>query len=388
MTTRHPPSSPRTPWIVLTLGLLCGACGSTGTASEDAVFYPEPPDPPRIQFLRTVSFGGDIEGGPSKLDSLLFGEVETRKGVMAPYGSLVHDGIVYVCDIQQGVVLTMDFAGEEFDYLRLDGRARLEKPVNLAVGPDGKLFIADLGRKQIVVIDSDGKYVAEFGPFADDCRPTDVELYGDLCYVADAGSKCVRVLDAVSGEELRTVGSSKSLVAPTNIALDTEGNLYVVDTIACQVTVFDAEGEPSGTIGGPGDTVGNFARPKGIAREGNLLFVIDAAFENCQIIDLAGNPIMFFGGSGVGRGNLYSPAGVWVGSEGLELFEDLFEDDFEPEQLIIVTNLYGPRKVNFYALGRSTRFAYDETEFELRSAIEAAAQEEPEEEQVEQVTAE
>jgi hypothetical protein len=34
------------------------------------------------------------------------------------------------------------------------------------------------------------------------------------------------------------------------------------------------------------------------------------------------------------------------------------EPDFEPEMLMVVTSQFGPRKVSFYALGKSKKFAY------------------------------
>ena len=360
-------------FLALSASIL-GACSSTGDGpAEDVPFYPQAPDPPRVQFLRSVSMGEDIEGETSSLDRLLFGEPQKRKGVMAPYGADVQDGVVYICDIQQGVILKMDFTEETLDYVRVGGRAMLEKPANLDFAPDGTMYVADIGRRQIVVIAPDLSYVDEYGPFDDSSRPADVEIVGDTIYVADAGSRCVRALDLATGEERLVIGGPETFTSPTNLSIDSEGNIYVVDTVACQVVVFDAEGEFQGLVGRAGDTVGEFARPKGIAFCDNLLFIVDAAFENCQILDLNGSPIMFFGGTGVGPGNLYLPAGVWIGPEGLELFREEIADDFEAEQLIIITNMFGPRKVNFYALGKSTRFEYPGAAFEPRSVLLARA---------------
>ena len=67
---------------------------------------------------------------------------------------------------------------------------------------------------------------------------------------------------------------------------------------------------------------------------------------------------MFFGGSGVAPGSMYLPADIWVGKDGLDLFTADVEPDFEPEMLMVVTSQFGPRKVSFYALGKSKKFAY------------------------------
>ena len=352
--------------LLSALVLFAAGCSSAPPApDEPAVFYPAPPDPPRIQFLRTVSVADDIEEGRSSLDSLLFGEETLQKSVLAPYGCAVWEGIVYVCDIQQGVILKLDFEEGLLDYIRDEGRGKLQKPTNLEFGEDGSLYVTDIGRRQIVVFGPDQKYSGEFGPFAEDSRLVDLALTDDRIYAVDAGSKLVRALDRASGEELFTFGQSEevgqSMLAPTNITIDDAGLIYVVDTVDCRLFTYDSDGQFVKHIGSSGDTVGQFARPKGVAYSEEKLFVIDAAFENCQVLTLEGEPLMFFGGSGVGPGDLYLPAGVWIGTEGLELFEDELEDDFEAEQLIIITNLYGPRKVNFYALGKDRNFNYDET---------------------------
>lgn len=338
--------------------LFLSACISGDKApDEPLVFYPLPPDPPRVQFLRSISLESDIGKPPSSLDSLIFGDVKQHRGVMAPYGVAVRDGIIYVCDIQQSVVLTMDIPGKEMGHVQLKGRGLLQKPVNLDFAPDGTMYVADVGRRQIVVISPEREYVTEFGPFSEQARPTSVVVHGDELYLSDAGDRLVRVLNRETGEELRTYGSGDNggpvPRAPTNVVVDQDGKVYAVDSVDCLVYVWEPDGTYSGTIGAPGDIVGQFARPKGIALHDDMVFVVDAAFENCQIFDKQGEPMMFFGGTGVGPGDLYLPAGVWVGENGLDLFADLIDEDFEAQSLIIVTSQFGPRKVNFYALGDS-----------------------------------
>ncbi len=357
----------RTPFTWFAVLALAASCAAPSRDSDQRlIFYPDPPAPPRVQFLRTVAVGSDIEQGRSSLDSLLFGGDFVEKEIRAPYGCALREGVLYVCDLEIGDVLKLDFVGHKLGVFGAQDRGRFLKPANLSFADDGALYVADLGRRQIVVFDPEQNYLTEYGPFGEDSRPVDVEVAGEYLYVVDSGSKCVRMLDRATGEELRTFGQEETLEArlraPTNVCVGDDGSLFVVDTIDCRIFVWDADGEFVGHVGSAGDTVGQFARPKGIACWNDLLFVVDAAFENCQIIDRDDNPLMFFGGSGVGPGNLYLPSGIWIGSEGLDLFEDYLDDDFEAECLIVVCNLYGPRKVNFYAFGKSRDFEYPEEE--------------------------
>jgi len=164
----------------------------------------------------------------------------------------------------------------------------------------------------------------------------------------------------VTRNKLRNFGQGEpSHKAPTNLSIDKDGTCYVVDTILCQVFVWDAEGNFVQHIGKAGDTVGEFGRPKGIGLDREKLYVVDAAFENCQILDFEGEPLMYFAGPGVAPHNLFLPAGVWIGEEGLDQFKNELDSDFQAERLIIIANQFGPHKINFYALGTSDNFDYE-----------------------------
>lgn len=373
--------------LSLALLLLLPACGSAEVAVDrPLILYPDPPAAPRIQFLRTVAVGTDVESGRSSLDTLLFGEQELEKKLMAPYGVTLHEGVFYVCDIQQSMVVTIDLKGREFFFADLTGRGAVQKPVNIAFSEDGRMFVADLGRRQVVAYepDRDFEYLEEIGPFGETSKVVDVEVSGDRLYFLDGGNAEVRVFDVNTFEELMVFGQEGEeaegrLNKPTNLTIDQDGNVYVVDTVLCVVFVYSPDGQFLRTIGSPGDIVGQFSRPKGIAFADDILYVVDAAFENCQIFNLDGDPLMFFANAGVGPGNLYLPTSVWVGAEGegLEMFRDDMSDDFHPERIIAITNLFGPNKLNFYAFGTVDGFDYAENEA-ARGLHEAAADPEDE----------
>ena len=372
--------SSRSLLLSLCAATLFSACSSAPVEPEsEPVFYPGPPDPPRVQFLRSVTIGEDLEEGRSGLDTMLFGEAQTHKSVMAPYGLLFDEGVVYVCDVQQGVILTLDFREGAFSYLKLKGRGELKKPNNIARADDGRYYIADFGRRQIVVLSPDHTYEAELGPFSDVSVPVDVEVLGDELYIVDKGTRTVKVVDRETGELHREFGQLSaeeeppapapgeqpdpdrpvSLVGPTNVAVLADGTAYVVDTIECRIFVFDNTGKFTGYIGSPGQTVGQFGRPKGLQIIDDLIFAIDASFENCQILDMTGEPLMFFAGGGDQPGDLYLPTGIFITKEGFDDFEGDYAPGFEPEYLIFISSQFGSRKINVYALGKSSKFTYD-----------------------------
>ena len=347
---------------VAALAFVLGACASTAKPRSEAVMFPPPPDPPRVQFLRSVSTIADVLPKRSGLDELLFGERVDEGELQRPFGCAMHRGIVYVTDTRFGAIVTIDLRAQTIGTLDLGGRARPKKPTTICFTQDDRLIYADVGRRQVVVLDADRRHLAEHGPWGEDSKPAACEAVGDRLYVVDAGQKLVRVLDGASGKVLSTFGNDGEpehrLQGPTAIAVDEGGFCYVTDTIQCRVFVYDAAGKFVRHIGEPGDVIGQFARPKGIAATDRAVFVLDAAFENCQAFSKDGRTLMFFGGSGVGPGSMYLPADIWVGKDGLDLFTADVEPDFEPEMLMVVTSQFGPRKVSFYALGKSKKFAY------------------------------
>jgi len=49
-----------------------------------------------------------------------------------------------------------------------DGDCQFNRPEDIAVGPDGRVYVADTGNHRIQVFDKDGAYIDEFGSYGDD----------------------------------------------------------------------------------------------------------------------------------------------------------------------------------------------------------------------------
>ncbi|MGE3171071.1 MAG: hypothetical protein AB7O97_00505 [Planctomycetota bacterium] len=339
---------------------LLAACAATEPrAPEPRPVYPPPPDPPRVQFLASFSGSGDVEAGPSALDQFLFGEAaEAERPIQRPVGVIVRDGVAYALDAQLLLIHRIDIRSQELEAIVPSGRAQLRVPTDLHLGDDGMAYVADRGRRQVLVFDRDWNLAREFGPWDEPSAPVAATTWQDRVYVADPAARCVRVVDRETGAELGRLGDDpadhqSALRTPTGLATDDEGFVYVVDAIYQRVLVFDRDLAFVAQIGEPGDEPGFFGRPKAVATLDRTVWVLDSLYENCQILDKAGKPLMWFGGGGTGPGNLYLPRGIWIGTDGLELFADRLDPGFVPERLIAITSFYGPRKISFFALGRS-----------------------------------
>ncbi|MFN7953262.1 MAG: 6-bladed beta-propeller [bacterium] len=324
------------------------------------VFFPPAPELPRIQFLVSLNGRKDVEE-QSAFDRFVLGEKPDLK-VDKPYGVAIHDGKIYVCDTNS-TVFVFDLDGRSFGPLEgAIGPGRLRQPTNISIDSDGTKYVADPVRGQVVVFDADDQYVDAFGT-PGSWRPVDVVQLEGRLYVADGTKRLVVVLDAKTGQVLKTIGDkgdpSERLDRPTNLAFDADGYLYVTDFGRFQVLKYDRDGHYKAAFGGIGADFGHFARPKGIALDrAGRLYAVDASFNNVQIFNPEGRLLLFFGESGEGPGGLLLPAKVAIDYDNLSYFEGYLAPDFRAEYLILATSQFGERRVNVFAYGHATGKSY------------------------------
>jgi DNA-binding beta-propeller fold protein YncE len=184
-----------------------------------------------------------------------------------------------------------------------------------------------------------------------------------LCYITDANSNRVVVLDKRTGDEVSRIGQEGEPGEPGmekngefrligDLALDLEGNIYVTDKVTGQITKFDKSGIFQRTIGKLGRNIDELARPKGISidREGRI-WLVDALSEVVKIMDAEGRLLLFFGLPGNAPGNVNLPSRVKLDYDNVGLFEQYAVPGAKLEFLVIVANQYGLNKINVYGFG-------------------------------------
>jgi sugar lactone lactonase YvrE len=345
--------------LYLALSLLCASCawesGPMRTSGQGPapsfVFYPGPPEEPRIQHLATYTSEKDVVGEMSAFRKFVLGERDYAE-LGKPYGVAIHEGKLFVCDTREGAVVIFDLTAGAVELMGNTKRGRLSKPINIAVDPDGTRYVADTGLRRVMVYDRNNHFLRALGD-PDRWKPSDLVIVGDRLYVTDLLNGQVVVLQRQGGQELRRLSRKGSgdgeLFLPTNIDVDADGSLYVADTGNFRVLKLDHEGTLVQQFGSLGTAHGRFARPKGIAvdREGRL-YVVDAAFENVQIFDRNGKLLLFFGGAGNSPGRLNLPAKVAIDYGNVELFADAVAPGYKLEYLILVSSQFGRNKINIY----------------------------------------
>jgi sugar lactone lactonase YvrE/predicted small lipoprotein YifL len=348
--------------LFLSLLTLAGCGGKVEQADLGPVFFPPLPNEPRIQFLKGISTAEDVTGKDESFGLItVVGEADERiDQIVKPYGVAAYKGKIYVCDTGAAQVLILDLVNKKFEKLKGNfSSGKLKKPINLDLDDEGKLYVTDTSRKEVVVYDQSGNFLKGFGATWD-WKPIDVALSGKYLHVTDFKKHEVKVLNREDGKELAAIGSNAEelvdrLSIPLGLSVNKKGVIRVVNLTNGRVISLDRDGHVLGAFGNLGDGFGEFGRPKGIdVDEQDRLYVVDTAHQNIQMFTDKGRLLVFFGDPGLPKGSMNMPVAVAVTTDNLDYYQTLAAPGFILERVIIVTNQYGSEKtdkVAIYGLG-------------------------------------
>jgi len=241
-----------------------------------------------------------------------------------PYGVAVDSkGSIYVADGKVGAIFVFNPESKELQMIKNGVHANFGDIIGLTIDDSDRLFVSDTKFHHILVFDKNRKIegsISEGGLIDPSGMAIDNE--NRFLYVADPGLDQVLVYDADKLNLIRkmgTPGKKHSLTepgqfaAPTNLAVDEDGNLYVTDMYNNRVEIFDAEGHFIRAWGKQGDRPGTFSRPKGIAIDADgHVWVADAVQDILQCFTPEGQFLMWMGGHGLFPGQFRALAGLYI----------------------------------------------------------------------------
>jgi 4-amino-4-deoxy-L-arabinose transferase-like glycosyltransferase len=167
--------------------------------------------------------------------------------------------------------------------------ARLEIPRAIAVGNDGRVYVSDAGKKQVVVLDAQGKLADVWGK-GTLVEPGDLAVATDnTLYVLDAGASHV-VHFAPDGEIIGTLGEKAGLYSPRGLALTADGNLVIADTGSNRMMILSPDGVVLRVMGFQGPGPGQFNQPVdvAVAPDGHILVADTLINKRVQVFDRDG----------------------------------------------------------------------------------------------------
>ena len=278
--------------------------------------WPPPPAPARIRFVRSLDPAA-VRRKPSWLSRVwktLVGAGDEPRMVQ-PYGIAVGpDGKIYVADTFGGAVHVFDPVNSGYSAIKVDG----ESLIGVGVA-GGSLFVTDSTTGRLLCLDAKGRTLWTRGRRDGFVRPTGLVTAGDRVYVVDTAAHRVVVV-SFGGTILGSFGGRGAgpgqFNFPTNIARGADGRLYVTDTMNFRVEVFSPDGRYLHAFGQLGDGSGDFDKPKGIAIDSDgHIYVVEGFNDVVQIFDAEGRLLLVVGGSGSGDGQFWLPSGIAIAND-------------------------------------------------------------------------
>jgi hypothetical protein len=209
--------------------------------------WPPPPEQARIGYLGEIHSGKDLGKAKSWLEKLgdrIMGE--TPMSMVKPLGvARNQNGLLVVTDPSFPTVHFFDLAQREYHWLEDDLSALLGAPVGVALDDLGNAYVTDSIRRKVFIFDAQRRLVGEIGEGVLE-RPTGIAF--------DAAQKQLYIVDTLacelfvfepSGRLVKRFGSRGAgpgqLNAPTYVAVSPDGTIAITDTLNFRIQTFTPE---------------------------------------------------------------------------------------------------------------------------------------------------
>ena len=170
-------------------------------------------------------------------------------------------------------------------------------------------------------------------------QPTGIaySLINQQIWVVETGAHRISVFDS-KGELIKRIGGRGNIPGmfnfPTYLWIDDQGIVYVVDAMNFRIQILDRNGEFISAFGEPGDSSGFFSRPKGIATDSfGHIYLADALFNVVQVFDRSGELLSIFGSQGQAEEQFWMPTGIYIDAENFIYIADSYNSRVQVFQL-------------------------------------------------------
>jgi DNA-binding beta-propeller fold protein YncE len=210
----------------------------------------------------------------------------------------------------------------------------VDQPSDLAIGPEGDIYLVDGVNSRIVVTNAEGAPRFTFGK--NGINPGEFQyplgidiLKNGRVFIADTGNRRIQVFNPDGSFlymfPIKTSTGERPADPVDVLVLDHKNYLYISDNDNHKIKVHKHDGAFVFEWGGFGEVRGQFRYPGMLAsNEYNQIFVVDVLNTRVQKFDPDGNFICEIGTWGVSPGELYKPKGVSIDKTGRVFISDSF----------------------------------------------------------------
>ena len=327
--------------------LACAGCAGSPRPAPgmpaETIVWPSPPEAARIKYLQSITRPEDIGWSPSffkKLAGFVSGPEASRQ-IVRPYGIFcTRKDVLYVADPGARLVHIFKQQDRQYEKIAAFEKQALVSPIGVAVDEQDNLYISDSVLRRVFVFDAAGRPQREIGSDGRLLRPTGIAISHALkrLYVADTTAHAI-IMYNLQGGFISSIGRRGTRDGefnyPAALAIGRDGRLYVNDSLNFRIQIFNPDGTFVSLFGKHGDGIGEFTQPKGVAldSEGHI-YVADAVFDTVQIFNASGELLLNFGQAGQGPGNLWMPSTVFIDETNRIFVSDSFNRRVQVFQFI------------------------------------------------------
>lgn len=310
--------------------------------------WPQPPDRPRYRYVGELLGEHNFERESTSETTLVsamkwvIGLFEDNEPLMLrrpQHGAVTGDGRIYVVDAGRSAIVVFDpnpppdgksnkDGGQLLVWDGRNGTAGFRAPIALAEVWDGDIAVSDAASGAVLRLNRDGVFLSGIGE-GHLQRPTGLafDKARGLLYVADTVANNIKVYES-SGMLVDTIGGEKEseglLNAPTHLTFEND-HLYVADTLHSRIQIFDSDGRRVRAFGERGLYVGNMARPKGVAvGDAGIVYVVESYYGYLLAFNNKDELLLGITGTGAENDKFALPSGVWTDKKRRVYIADMF----------------------------------------------------------------
>jgi hypothetical protein len=252
-------------------------------------------------------------------------------------------GRIYLGQKGENQIAVFNKFGSHIDSVRLEGKHYFSRGGNFSVDKGGRIFLVDAADDILRIFGVDGKTVFTIGGRAGDSagsfrapRGIDIDREGNL-YVADTGNRRIQIFNPdgiyvggiVSGDKLGAKSSQIRLVrhemfsgrpipkqpllkGPTDVGVDRDGYIYVLDERTRFIVIYSKRGAYMGNIDLNRVRGRRDLEPIALCIGQDRVFVLDDKYHNIKVFDRRGKFRQEIGTKGTGRGQFYKPRDLTI----------------------------------------------------------------------------